>query len=241
MQDAARAGEVGAGDRGAEPCGKPDIVRIAARDLLEPVRAIRLLGSFIEEDAKGRLDSDTQQRLSQLQRICTRLQRLVESAVEAAELERAMLRPQAVNISTLVMESLQRVGPAAQKAEVVFRSGAELAVRCDRAWVVQALAQLISNGILYNESAPKRIAIEAARAGEDALIRVRDNGIGIPASQRAQVFEMSRRLHPPERFGGGAGAGLCLVRTIVERHGGRIWVEDAQGGGSSLCFTLPLA
>ncbi|MYV67149.1 histidine kinase, partial [Streptomyces sp. SID2131] len=77
-----------------------------------------------------------------------------------------------------------------------------------------------------------------APAGPERVVVVRDNGIGIPAERHADVFDLFRRLHGPTEHGGGTGVGLALVKRIVERHGGRIWLEAVPGGGTAFYFTL---
>lgn len=67
---------------------------------------------------------------------------------------------------------------------------------------------------------------------------VRDNGIGIPEADQQMIFQIFRRLHEPDGYGGGAGIGLAFTRKIVERHGGRIWVKSAAGEGATFTFTL---
>lgn len=75
--------------------------------------------------------------------------------------------------------------------------------------------------------------------GPDPLVvYVSDNGIGIAPEDREQVFRVFCRLHPKDAFGGGAGAGLTIVRRIVERHGGVVWIEAAPEGGARVCFTV---
>ncbi len=83
--------------------------------------------------------------------------------------------------------------------------------------------------------------IELGAAGTDRgwpVLFVKDNGIGIPAEHHQTVFKMFKRLHGREEFGGGMGAGLALVKKIVERHRGRVWIEPTKNVGTTVCFTL---
>src|SRR4030095_10155353 len=105
----------------------------------------------------------------------------------------------------------------------------------------QALANLISNGLKYNESQPPTVDVTAAEEGGRVVVRVTDNGIGIPQSQLETIFRMFKRLHRKDAYGGGAGVGLPLVRKIVERHGGRIWAESQEGKGTTFTISLPRA
>lgn len=97
---------------------------------------------------------------------------------------------------------------------------------------------LMGNAIKYRSDEPPRLGIDAEPAGPDGwLISVRDNGIGIPVGQRELSFEPFRRLHARSRYPG-TGIGLAICRRIVERHGGRIWIESGDPSGSVFRFTL---
>ena len=89
------------------------------------------------------------------------------------------------------------------------------------------------------EARAEGTASENEAAGNDATVfHVRDNGIGIRANQIDSIFRMFKRLHGHDKFGGGTGAGLAIVKKIVDHHGGRIWVESDYGEGTTFYFTL---
>jgi signal transduction histidine kinase len=120
-------------------------------------------------------------------------------------------------------------------------------VRADRQRLAQVLANLIANGIKYNDGPERLVEVgvdgDSPPGGEGAVrdpmvIYVRDNGIGIPAQHTESVFRMFRRLHARDRYGGGSGAGLAIARKIVERHGGRLWHGPAPDRGTIFRFTL---
>ncbi|MBA3923409.1 MAG: cyanobacterial phytochrome A, partial [Nostocaceae cyanobacterium] len=104
---------------------------------------------------------------------------------------------------------------------------------------------LIGNAIKYNDNAEKWVEIgfiEAKTVSNGDQIThtfyIRDNSIGIPPQHLERIFEIFKRLHPQDQYGGGTGAGLTIVRKIVERHDGKIWVESTPGEGSTFYFTL---
>jgi signal transduction histidine kinase len=111
-------------------------------------------------------------------------------------------------------------------------------VVADEVMMLQVFQNLIGNSIKYRGAAVPKIHVSAVRAGERWQFTVRDNGIGINQADAARVFEMFRRL------GGngvaGTGFGLALCRKVVERHGGRIWVESEVGRGAAFRFTIPI-
>lgn len=128
----------------------------------------------------------------------------------------------------------------------------------DRTRLSELFTNLITNGIKYNKSDSKTIEIgyisSANTSGistenslatlpiqlnsEQTLFYVRDNGIGIREKHLDNVFKIFKRLHPAGRYGGGTGAGLTIVKKIVERHGGQIWIDSTFGQGSTFYFSL---
>ncbi len=118
-------------------------------------------------------------------------------------------------------------------------------VLCDPDLIGEVFHNLVSNAAKYNDKDEKWIEIAAeSGAGENdefAVIRVSDNGIGIDPSYRDRVFQIFRRLHGRDEFGGGTGVGLTTAKRIVELHQGRIWCESEPGQGTTFRFTLKLA
>jgi two-component system, chemotaxis family, sensor kinase Cph1 len=95
--------------------------------------------------------------------------------------------------------------------------------------------------VKYNEKPERWIEVGWERPvgpGEPTILYVRDNGIGIRDKHKSAVFKMFKRLHAQDRFGGGSGVGLTIVQKIVQRHGGRIWIESEFGVGTTFFFTL---
>jgi two-component system, chemotaxis family, sensor kinase Cph1 len=113
-------------------------------------------------------------------------------------------------------------------------------LRCDAARVGQLLSNLIVNAVKYNEAAERMVEVGCVPGadGDAPVFYVRDNGIGIRPQHCESIFRMFRRLHHRDQYGGGTGVGLTLAKRIVERHGGRIWVESVLGEGSTFYFTL---
>ena len=103
----------------------------------------------------------------------------------------------------------------------------------------QLLQNLIANAIKYRSDEPPAIRVSARREGAQWELAIRDNGIGIEPESREEVFGVFRRLHG-NRYAG-TGIGLAICARIVERYGGRIWVESKPGGGSTFRLTLPAA
>lgn len=104
--------------------------------------------------------------------------------------------------------------------------------------LAQVIENLIGNAIKFRSERPLEIDISAGREGTQWRLCVKDNGIGMDPARAQQAFELFRRLHGQEHYTG-TGIGLAICKKIIERHGGRIWVESEVDKGSAFCFTLP--
>ena len=109
----------------------------------------------------------------------------------------------------------------------------------DRVQLRQLFQNLIENALKYRSAAPPEVAIAVAQEGGRWHFTVRDNGIGIAPEYADRIFVIFQRLHTQAEYPG-TGIGLALCKKIVERHGGRIWLEAQAGGGTMFHFTLPL-
>jgi light-regulated signal transduction histidine kinase (bacteriophytochrome) len=126
----------------------------------------------------------------------------------------------------------------------IRESGAEIhftplpVVRMYEFQLEQLFQNLVANAIRYRRELPPRISIAAERQGEEWLFSVRDNGIGIAEQFKEQIFGVFKRLHGAAEYPG-TGMGLAICHRIIERAGGRIWVESEPGTGSTFYFTVP--
>ena len=112
-------------------------------------------------------------------------------------------------------------------------------VLCDGSQLVQLFENLFGNAIKYHGNESPRVETSAERKGENWVFCVADNGIGIDPADHEQIFDIFARLHPKDKYPG-TGIGLAICRKIVERHGGRIWVESQPNSGSRFFFSLPV-
>lgn len=121
-------------------------------------------------------------------------------------------------------------------------------VLCDRVRIGEVFRNLITNAMKYNDKPEKWVEIGVVNDGgmdhdggvvnDHYVFYVRDNGIGIQEKHQDTIFRIFKRLHTRDKFGGGTGVGLTIVKKIIERHKGRIWVESTQGEGATFKFTL---
>jgi chemotaxis family two-component system sensor kinase Cph1 len=111
-------------------------------------------------------------------------------------------------------------------------------ITADRRQMVQLLQNLVGNAVKFHSDEPTRVRLSCREDGKEWVFQVSDNGIGINPKYADRIFEVFQRLHTVNEFPG-TGIGLAICKKIVERHGGRIWVESEEGKGSTFLFTIP--
>jgi len=214
---------------------------IASHDLKEPLRGIHNYSNFLIEDYGEILNEEGREKLKTLIRLTQRMEDLIDSLLHFSRLGRVDLSMQHTDINGVVQRNLDLLSARIEEMKVEIRIPRPLpTVYCDRVQVGEVFNNLIANAIKYNDKPEKWIEIgyiEAA-APTPAIFYVRDNGIGIREKHFEAIFRIFKRLHGPSKYGGGTGAGLTITKKIVERHGGKIWVESTYGEGSTFYFTL---
>jgi signal transduction histidine kinase len=168
-----------------------------------------------------------------------RMQQLIDDLLLYSRVGRAPLREERVALDDALEEARAWLGPAVEEAGAEITSDPLPEIRGERGQLTQVFQNLLANAIKF--TAPgvvPTVHVSATPAGGEWRIAVADNGIGIEPEQAEAIFKMFGRLHPAEEYPG-TGIGLALVKRIVERHGGRIWVEAGASGGSVFVFTLP--
>jgi light-regulated signal transduction histidine kinase (bacteriophytochrome) len=214
---------------------------VASHDLKEPLRGIHNLAEMLQEDYGGKLGEEGRQRLATLSRLSQRMDDLLSSLLEFSRVGRADFADVQVDLNQVVAEALEVLRPRIEEQKTEIRLlGTLPAVRGDRSRLGEVFVNLIGNAIKYNDKARKwvEIGIEPMPGtGSDGFF-VRDNGIGILPGHFEEIFQIFRRLHGRDEFGGGSGAGLTITRKIIEKHGGRIIVESTPGVGTTFRFTL---
>jgi signal transduction histidine kinase len=224
-----------------------DFAYIASHDLKEPLRGIHNYSRFLIEDYADRFDEEGRAKLETLTRLSRRMETLIDSLLHYSRLGRTDLAIDEVDVQEVVDDVIDRLGISLREQDTEVRILRRLPViQSDRVRLGEVFANLITNAIKYNDKPQRWIEIGLVdtprTAGGDASAEhtfyVRDNGIGIPERHLDTVFRIFKRLHGRDQFGGGTGAGLTIVRKIVERHHGRVWIESTPGEGTTVFFTL---
>ncbi len=228
---------------------------IASHDLKEPLRGIHNYSSFLMEDYGDTLDSDGVSKLETLMRLTKRMENLIDSLLHYSRLGRTELSLHNTNLNDIVNNTVDVI-KISHNTEIDIRIPRTLPIiKCDTTQISELFGNLISNGLKYNDKTEKWVEIGFINPVTDTeqyqktyshrsdseppiIFYVKDNGIGIRAKHLETVFRIFKRLHAANRYGGGTGAGLTIVKKIVERHGGNIWVESIFKGGTTFYFTL---
>jgi signal transduction histidine kinase len=212
---------------------------IAAHDLKEPLRGIHNYASFLKEDYAPRLDETGRQYIDSIQRLSERLSTLIDSLMTYSRLGVAELVKNPVDVDGVVdavAEDLDRLWT--KEGIELHRNGRLGMAKGDAARIGEVFQNLFSNAAKYNDKSSKWIEVGCDRSGTPPVFYVRDNGIGIAPQHHENVFRIFKRLHEQNKYGGGTGAGLTIVKKIVERYGGRIWLESVPGEGTVFYFTF---
>ena len=227
---------------------------VASHDLKEPLRGIHNYSSFLMEDYGEILDAEGVSKLQTLTRLTRRMELLIDSLLHYSRLGRSELANFPIDLNVLAQE-------VRDLFKITSADGLDITINRlptivgDRSQISELLTNLVSNAIKYNENPLKKIEIgcldsKAAqclqrerpqldiRSGSQ-IIYVRDNGIGIDRSHFGDVFQIFKRLHTRDEYGGGTGAGLMIVKKIVDRHGGKIWIESTLGHGTTFYVSVP--
>lgn len=220
-----------------------DFAHIASHDLKEPLRGMYNYAEFLLEDYGDKLDEEGHKKLTTLKTLSRRMERLIDGLLEYSRISRQDLAFRKADINDVVKEALENISVFVKENNATIVVQPNLPeVTCDHVKAGQVFANLMTNAIKYNDKDDKTVEVGCTRERPEfpgkPVFYVRDNGIGIPAEYQNAVFKIFKRLHGRDEFGGGTGSGLTIVKKIVDRHGGDIWIESKEGSGTTFYFTL---
>jgi signal transduction histidine kinase len=210
----------------------------ASHDLQEPLRQIAIYSQLLEKKYVNVLDSKASQYLSYCVEGAHRMEMLISDLLAYSQAARTSRTADFVNTAE-ILETVKK-----NLATAIEETGAEISatklpvLRGDSVPLVHLFQNLVSNALKYRSQNKPTLRIAAVKAGEYWRFSVQDNGIGIPKEFQTQIFGIFKRLHDRAEYPG-TGIGLAICQKIVERYGGRIWVESEPGQGSTFLFTLP--
>lgn len=210
---------------------------VASHDLQEPLRAITGCTQILAQRYKGHLDARADTLVEHIVDGSARMKALIEGLLRLSRVGAHQHVATSIDTSEVLSHALRNLGPRIQEQGAQVSSGPLPQVRGDATQLLQLFQNLIGNALKYRGKGPAQVRITAARTAEGLKFSVQDNGIGIEAQYFERIFGVFQRLHTRDEYPG-TGIGLAICRKIVERHGGRIWLESTPGSGSTFHFTL---
>lgn len=214
-----------------------DFAYIASHDLKEPLRGISAYCEMLLEDYGLKLDDGGQHKLETLVNLCNRLETLISDLLTYCRVGGPTPAETGIDLNAVTDEVLDTLRPAIDYRNATVRVVDHLpTVTGDPTLIGMAISNLVSNGIKFNDNDRPVVEIGCLPTSPPTIF-VRDDGIGIAEKHHEAIFTIFRRLHTRKEYDG-SGAGLTIVRKIVESHGGRVWLESERGSGSTLYLTL---
>jgi len=212
---------------------------VSSHDLQEPLRMISSYLQLLQRRYQGKLDDKADKYIYFAVDGAARMQNLINDLLEFSRVATRAKEPEPTDSEFVLNQTLSNLELYIKQNNAAVSHDPLPEVLADNTQLAQVFQNLIANGIKFHgEKAPK-IHISVERKENEWLFSVQDNGIGIDSQYSEKIFEVFKRLHTKEKYPG-TGIGLAICKKIIERHGGRIWVESEFGKGSTFYFTLPV-
>lgn len=210
----------------------------ASHDLQEPLRVIAGFVRLLEKNYKGKLDEKADGFINYTLDGVKRMQLLINDLLEYSKVGTKGLNMRPTDCFVALDKAICDLGAAIEETDATITYDELPIVVVDISQMSSLFQNLIGNAIKFHGSEPLRVHVSAKRGKGEWVFSVHDNGIGIDPEQAERIFVVFQRLHTRKEYPG-TGIGLSICKRIVERHGGRIWVESEQGKGSTFYFTIP--
>ena len=213
---------------------------VASHDLKEPLILLSAYARMLSERHDASLDEEGRQFLGYLRQEAARMKSMIDDLLDYSRVQTAAQEASPVELGEAVAAALRTLGPQIEETEAtVHVEGSLPVVEGSPAQFERLFRNLIGNAVKFRSQHPPVVTVSAEKTDGECVVAVRDNGIGIDPAKASRIFEVFQRLHSQDAYAG-TGMGLAICKRIVQRHGGRIWVDPAPDGGSVFKFALPM-
>ena len=212
---------------------------VSSHDLQEPLRMVALFTQLLERRYKGKLDADADDYIKFIVDGAQRMKLLIDDLLSYSRVNTKGGEFEPIELDDVmnnVLSNLQLISEE-NNAEIIIQEPLPTIVG-DKSQMLHVFQNLIANGIKFNDKKSPEIRVSAEEDENGWIFSVSDNGIGIAPEYQAQIFEIFKRLHDRDEYPG-TGIGLAICQKIIERHGGKIWVESCKDEGSIFYFNIP--
>lgn len=211
---------------------------IASHDLQEPLRMVSSYVQLLEKRYKGKLDEDADDFIGFAADGAMRMQRLINDLLAYSRVGTRGKSFEPVDLEVALAQALENLQMSIKEKNATMTHDPLPMAYGDIGQLTQVFQNLIDNAIKFHRDEPPKVHISAKIEGNEVVCTVQDNGIGIAAEYVNRLFTLFQRLHTRKDYPG-TGLGLAICKRIIERHGGRIWVESVPDKGSTFYFTIP--
>jgi PAS domain S-box-containing protein len=211
---------------------------IASHDLQEPLRMVTSYTQLLAKRYAGKLDQDADEFIAYAVDGSNRMRGLINDILTYSRIGTRGKPFEPTSVQAVLDDAISNLEQAIQESGAVITHNSLPTVLGDGSQLLQVFQNLIGNAIKFRREDPPRVHVSAEQTGTEWVFSVHDNGIGIDSRYFDRLFVMFQRLHSKSEYPG-TGIGLALSKKIVERHGGRIWVESKLGEESTFRFTIP--
>jgi PAS domain S-box-containing protein len=212
---------------------------VASHDLKEPLILLSAYARMLDDRYSDGLTDEGRTFLGHVRSEAERMKAMIDDLLDYSRLETRAEKPVAVDLAESLETALRTLAPKLEEAEgQVHVDGRFPLAEGSPAQFERLFRNLISNAVKFRGNEAPRIEVRGLQTDDEWVIEVHDNGIGIDPAKSEKVFEVFQRLHSQDAYEG-TGMGLAICKRIVERHGGRIWAEPGEPGGTIVRFALP--
>jgi len=213
---------------------------VASHDLREPLRMISSYLGLLERRYRGKLGNDADEFIKYAVDGSIQMQLIIDDLLAYSRVGTRGGEFKRVDLEDTLRQSLKNLRILIKENGAIITHDPLPCVWADQSQMILLFQNLLSNAVKFHRDEPPAVHISAIDHRDTWTFSFRDNGIGIPREYQGRIFQMFQRLHTKREYEG-TGIGLAISKRIVERHGGRIWVEsEGEGKGSTFFFTLPI-